>query len=127
MRGQGVLATMLTQDGGPKAALGCAAGPATAITAAILSFENGSMLYASQLGDLGNKLIYVLYNNGTYQRFDDTWVENVDPASTGEIPPTGRNTPVRGFVQAWHNNPAVKGALGWATNTEAGTNGELQR
>src|SRR5258708_12748369 len=85
---QGGFATILTQDGGLQAALGCVAGPATAITAAILSFENGSMLYASQLGDLGNKVIYVLYNNATYHRFHYTWVENVSPPSTGENPPT---------------------------------------
>ena len=54
---QGGFATILAQDSGLQGSLGCVAGPATAITAATISFENGSMLYASQLGDLGNKAI----------------------------------------------------------------------
>jgi hypothetical protein len=124
---QGGFAAIFAQDVALQKALGCPQGPAVAISSAVQAFDNGRMLWASQLGDVPTKVIYVLYNNGTYQRYVDTWVENVDPASTGEVAPPGRNTPVRGFGKVWHNNPAVKNTLGWATNTEAGTPGQIQR
>jgi hypothetical protein len=85
------------------------------------------MLWASQFGDITTKEIYALFSNGTYQRYDDTWFDGKDPETTGETAPAGLNTPVRGFGKVWHNNPAVKTSLGWATNTEVGTSGEIQR
>ena len=85
------------------------------------------MVWVSQFGQGGNRVIYALYKNGTYQRYDDTWVENVDPESTGETAPAGKLTPVRGFGKVWHNNATVKNGLGWALNSEVGTTGEIQR
>lgn len=123
---QGGFATIF-QDKTIQTALGCPVSPAIAISSASLNFENGSMLWASQYADIPTKAIYALYNNGTYQRFDDNWFEGKDPETTGEIPPAGKNTPVRGFGKVWHNNPAVKSGLGFATNTEVGTAGEIQR
>src|SRR5262249_17380679 len=115
------------QDKSLQAVLGCPVSPAVAINSASLNFQNGSMLWASQFGEVPTKVIYALFNNGTYQRYDDTWFEGKDPESTGEIPPAGLNTPVRGFGKVWHNKPAVKNGLGFATNTEVGTPGEIQR
>ncbi len=115
------------QDKTIQTALGCPVSPAVAISSASLNFENGSMLWASQYGEIATRTIYALYTNGTYQRFDDTWIDGTDPQTTGEIAPAGRNTPVRGFGKVWHNNPSVKTGLGWATNTEVGTPGEIQR
>jgi len=124
---QGGFATILAQNSAFQVGLGCAVGPATAVSGATLSMQNGSMLYASALGDFPQKVIYALYNNGTYQRYDDNWVEGVDPSSPGETPPSGYSVPVRGFGKVWHNNPPVKNGLGWATGSEQGTGGELQR
>ena len=124
---QGGFGAIFAQDTALQKALGCPQGPAVAVGSAVQAFDNGRMLWASQLGDVPTKVIYVLYNNGTYQRFADTWAEGADPVSTGEIPPAGRNTPIRGFGKVWHNNPAVKTGLGWATNTEAGSSGQMQR
>ncbi len=124
---QGGFAAIWGKDTTLQKALGCAQGPAVGINSASLTFDNGKMLWASQLGDVQTRVIYVLYNNGTYQRYNDTWVEGVDPESTGEIAPPGKLTPVRGFGKVWHNNPAVKNGLGWATGNEAGTPGQIQR
>jgi hypothetical protein len=114
-------------DAALQRSIGCPQGSAVAITSASQSFENGRMLWASQLGDVATKVIYVLYNNGAYQRFTDTWIEGVDPESTGETAPAGRLTPVRGFGKVWHNNAAVKNGLGFATGPEAGTGAQIQR
>jgi hypothetical protein len=72
-------------------------------------------------------MIYVVYNNNTFQRYTDSWFEGADPESTGEIAPAGRMTPIRGFGKVWHNNAAVKNGLGWASGPEAGTPGQIQR
>ncbi len=124
---QGGFGTIYSQDPALQRAIGCPQGPAVAISSASESFDNGRMLWASQLGDVPTKVIYVLYNNGTYQRFADTWIEGADPESTGEIPPAGKVTPIRGFGKVWHNNAAVKSGLGWATGPEGGTSGQIQR
>ncbi len=124
---QGGFGMIYGKDPALQRSLGCAVGAAVAINSASLSFENGQMLWASQFGDAPTKMIYVLYKNGTYQRYPDTWFEKSDPESTGEIAPAGKLTPVRGFGKVWHNNPAVKSGLGWATNQEVGTPGQIQR
>ena len=124
---QGGFAAVWSKDPALQKAIGCAVTAAVAINSASLNFDNGKMLWASQLADTPTKVIYVLYNNGTYQRYNDTWFEGTDPESTGEIAPAGKITPVRGFGKVWHNNPAVKSGLGWATGTEAGTPGQIQR
>jgi hypothetical protein len=124
---QGGFATIFGGDVNLQRAIGCPQGPAVAINSASQQFDNGKMLWASQLADVPTKVIYVLYNNGTYQRYTDTWIEGTDPESTGETAPAGKLTPVRGFGKVWHNNAAVKNGLGFATGPEAGTGGQIQR
>ncbi len=119
--------TIFQRDKALQTALGCQQSAPVSISSATLSFENGTMFWASALADQPRKVIYVLFNNGTYQRFDDTWIDGVDPATTGEIAPSGRKTPIRGFGKVWHNNPIAHNGLGWALGDEAGTSGQIQR
>jgi hypothetical protein len=123
----GGFGTIFSKDANLQKALGCPVGNTVPITSDAQQFENGKMLWASQFGDQQQRMIYVVYNSGTFQRFADNWTEKVDPETTGETAPAGRNTPVRGFGKVWHNNSSVKNGLGWATNTEAGTPGQIQR
>jgi hypothetical protein len=124
---QGGFAVIYTQDAALAAQLGCPVSSAVPIQSATLNFQNGAMVWASQLADVPGKVIYTLFNNGTYQRFSDVWTEGVNPETTGETAPAGFNAPVRGFGKIWHENAAVKNALGWATTTEVGTAGTIQR
>jgi len=124
---QGGFATIFGQDTALQTALGCPVGAALAIGSAALTFDSGSMLWAAQYGAGGQRVIYAIYKNGTFQRYDDTWNQGTDPETTGETAPQGKNTPVRGFGKVWHNNPAVKAGLGWAIGKETGRNGEIQR
>jgi hypothetical protein len=124
---QGGFATIYAQDVNLQAQLGCPVAPPIPVNSATLAFENGSMVWASQYGDSPGKVIYVLYANGSFQRFSDVWTEGVHPEHTGEVAPQGLNAPGRGFGKIWHDNQAVKTALGWALNTEVGTGGQLQR
>ena len=71
--------------------------------------------------------IFVLFSDGRYRRFDDTFAAGIDPESGGEIPPAGLLEPVRGFGKVWRSNPDVRGGLGWALAAEAGGSAAMQR
>jgi hypothetical protein len=123
----GGFASIIGRDTGLASVLGCALGNAQAINAATQEFEGGKMIWVSSFA--GAELIYVLYNNGTAQRYPDTWLEGVEPA---ELPdnanaPAGKVAPARGFGKVWASNPAVKSGLGWAFGGEQGTNAQFQR
>lgn len=98
------------------AQLGCPITTDANIITAVQSFERGMMLYLAEQPSV----IYVMYNNGEFRRYADTWVEGVDPDSGGETPPVGLLAPVRGFGKVWRENPEVRDGLGWAVSEEAG-------
>ena len=89
-------------------------------------FQHGAMLWSNKIGWYDQPVIYVMFSNGSYQRFDDTFNASVDPESGGETPPSGLYEPIRGFGKVWRNNPSVRNALGWATAPEAGGPGRFQ-
>lgn len=111
------------------AAIGCPLGtpPDTlALASAEQSFQGGAMIWLDD-GPPGEPgFIYVLYDNGTFQRFVDTYVEGEDPESGGETPPDGFFAPVRGFGKVWREQPTVRDTLGWATDLENGTTATVQ-
>jgi len=71
-------------------------------------------------------IIYVLPNDGTYHRFDDTFNPETDAASGDESPPDGLVAPMFGFGKVWRMNSAMRDALGWATAPEQRGTGEFQ-
>jgi serine/threonine-protein kinase len=102
------------------AQLGCVIGTATTATSAEQAFERGVMIWLSGP-------IYVLYNDGRFQRYDDTFVAGVDPERGGETPPPGLLEPVRGFGKVWRTYSDVRGGLGWGLAAEAGGGATIQR
>jgi len=105
--------------------IGCAVGspPVTsAVNAAVQEFERGTMVWV----DTTPGVIYVFYNTGNFQRFNDTYNANVDPVSGGETAPAGLIEPVRGFGKVWRNANGVRDGLGWALAAESGTNAVIQ-
>lgn len=104
--------------------LGCPIGQAAVpMTSASQLFERGAMFWLQG----APSLIYVLFNNGRFQRFDDTYSPNTDPFSGGETPPPGLREPVRGFGKVWRQYPNVRADLGWALMDEAGGSATVQR
>ena len=103
------------------AQLGCPAGTDFNAVTAVQTFERGMMVYVS--GQPGT--IYALFNNGAFHRYTDTYSAGADPETSGETPPAGFLTPLRGFLKVWNTHPDVRGNLGWAITEEAGNESRL--
>src|SRR5262249_40869931 len=74
------------------------------------TFEHGLMIWRSD-----NELVYVLFDNGTFLKQNDTWSGE---ALQRETPPAGLQQPQMGFGKIWLENDTVRGGLGWATAGE---------
>ncbi len=109
------------------AQIGCPLGNSARTANAFQPYEGGAMVWVASLGDLGQASIYAIYDNGAYQRFNDTWIDGVDPVSVGGDVPPGRVEPIRGFGKVWRESPGVGNTLGWATAPEAGGTAQVQR
>ncbi len=96
------------------------------IQTAFQAYEGGMMIWISKVGWYEQKAIYLLFNDGSYQFYDDTWQEGIDPESGGEAPPEGRIEPMRGFGKVWREHPEVRAAFGWALQPEMGGVGRIQ-
>ncbi len=101
--------------------LGC---PATAAEQRMLAqqpFEQGTMIW-----DSGPRRIYVLLAPGTWQSFDDTWVDGQDPAYDPALPPPPQQ-PQRGFGKVWREQlGGPQAATGWALENERAVDGWVQ-
>jgi hypothetical protein len=84
------------------------------VRAAYESFERGHIVWREDTRE-----IYVLYENGSYESYEDTWQEG-DPVNIPGTPPPGLLAPVRGFGDLYASYPHLQEQLGWATTTEAG-------
>ena len=109
--------------------LGCMAGYAGFSTLVVYQpFQNGVMLDVI-ITDQGSprgggskqtKDIFVLYNDGTAQRYTDTYVDGTPlPPVTA---PAGLLVPQGGFGKLWRENAQVSQKIGYATAPEAGEN-----
>lgn len=119
----GALGALYQSDPSIAVAIGCPlAGAPNAVDSAYQPFQNGLMVWVAAPGQ---SLIYALYGNGTYQRFNDTFLEGVNPSSGGAVPPPGLLEPVRGFGKVWRENPSARDTLGWALTGESGGTAEI--
>ncbi|MBI5303381.1 MAG: hypothetical protein HY868_14695 [Chloroflexi bacterium] len=85
------------------------------------SFQNGRMVWLKEMR-LGQtviaNVIVVLYADGTWQRFNDSWNESLPASDPAIIAPSGLYQPVRGFGKVWRESASVRAKLGWATTQE---------
>ncbi len=82
-------------------------------------FQRGRMFWRQDNGK-----IYVLYSNGHWGSYDDTWYEGDAEFTCGTLqsPPTPRF----GFGKVWCTYSKVRQGLGDATNSEWGAHGAVQ-
>ncbi len=119
----GTLGAIYQSDPSIAAAIGCPLASApTTVASAYQPFQNGVMIWVAAPGQ---SVIYALYGNGTYQRFNDTFRDGIDPSSGGAVPPPGLVEPVRGFGKVWRENPTARDTLGWALTGESGGTAEF--
>jgi hypothetical protein len=71
-------------------------------------------------------MVYVLYADGNWNQYMDTYQEDQPPHDATIIPPAGLYQPVRGFGQVWREEEGVREGLGWAITEEQGGAGLLQ-
>jgi hypothetical protein len=94
----------------------CPAAPARVSAGAEQRFEHGFMLW-----EAAERRIYVLFDNGSprWTVVADTWQDGEAICQIEPVPP-GRIHPVRGFGQAWCDEPGLRDRLGWALDHEIG-------
>ncbi|NDJ86316.1 MAG: hypothetical protein GYB66_10550, partial [Chloroflexi bacterium] len=123
----GGFATIFNGDASLPTQISCPLEGAVPVTVAYQPFERGLMIWVAQVGSSGQPGIYVFFNNNTYQRFNDTWREGVDPERAGLGAPPGLQEPIRGFGKIWRETGGIRDRLGWATAGEIGdTGGTIQ-
>ncbi len=92
-------------------------------------FEHGTMIWIKQL-NLGetttNGVIFVLYDDGSFKRSNDAWVEGMPESDPNLQAPQGLLQPIRGFGKLWRENADMQQKLGWATAAEEGYTGAWQ-
>jgi hypothetical protein len=122
--------TLWTSNTDVRSQLGCPAYQSTQqqISTAYETFQNGMMVWID-VQDVYNPLhtVLVLYNDGTFARYNDTWTEDQPVDDPNITAPNGLFQPVRGFGKVWRETPGVRDRLGWATNAEQGSTGAYQR
>jgi len=98
-----------------RAHLGCPFEQEHLTGSARAAFQNGFMYWRED-----RLLIYVFYNDGRWQEFEDTW-QSPQPDSQGYTPPPGLMEPIRGFGKVWREQlEGPEAAIGWATEHEIG-------
>lgn len=104
-----------------RSTLGCATRPEGPVWLGEQTFERGKMFWRQDTAT-----IYVLYSDGTWQQFADTWHAGDPEVDTSITAPAGLYQPKRGFGKVWRDNPGVRSGLGWGTIEERGLNGAIQ-
>ncbi|MBC7225946.1 MAG: hypothetical protein H5T61_01755, partial [Thermoflexales bacterium] len=101
----------------------CPAYEASTTWAAEEPFERGRMIWLQEVRTESNvyqKVILVLYNDGRYEKYADTFVDGEMESDPSIVPPAGLYQPIRGFGKLWRTNSHVRDGLGWATAPEQG-------
>jgi hypothetical protein len=82
-------------------------------------FEDGRMFWVQPTNQIW-VIIIDKDGQGTWEVYEDTFVEGELELDESLVPPDGFQQPVRGFGKLWRENPEIREALGWATTPEFG-------
>jgi LysM repeat protein len=95
-------------------------------SAAGQDFEGGRVLWYQAAGVYSQPQLYVIYNDGTWAQYTDSWNSSQPFDDPSIIPPAGRFTPVAGIGKMWREAPGVRVKLGWAYAPEQPFTGRRQ-
>ncbi|MDX2163758.1 MAG: LysM peptidoglycan-binding domain-containing protein [bacterium] len=113
------------------------ADPVIGVEASGQDFEGGRMLRYAPIasinqggapgsGGLSGAVIFVLYHNGFWEEYPDTWDASQPAIDDAISAPPGRVQPSEGFGRVWRENPQVRAALGWAYSAPISFSGRAQ-
>jgi hypothetical protein len=114
--------TVWYQNAAVRQQLGCPTTAEQGFSGAQQWFHNGFVVSNDT-----NGTIYVFYNNGTWQQFQNTWTSGDPVYNPSLIPPPGWCQPEYGIGKVWRNQDNVSQKLGWAKNPAQATNGTTQQ
>jgi hypothetical protein len=103
-------------------ALGCPTTTEQGFSGSQQAFYSGFVVANDTTG-----IIYVMYNNGTWQQFQNTWVPGEPVYNPGLVPPPGWCQPEYGIGKVWRNETSVSQRLGWAKAPAQMTSGTSQQ
>lgn len=93
------------------------------------TFEHGRMIWLQEVragSTTYQKIILVFFDNGRFERYQDTWTEAEPESDPSIVPPAGLYQPIRGFGKLWRSDSSIRDRLGWATAPEQGFNAQWQ-
>lgn len=91
------------------------------------NFEGGRVLwYNTTAIGYPTDTLYVIYNDGSWVRYEDTWAEGQTESDPSIVPPAERVQPVRAIGKLWREQPGVRQKLGWAYAAENFFSGRFQ-
>jgi hypothetical protein len=102
--------------------LGCPTTAEQGFSGSVQYFHNGFAVANDTSG-----LIYVFYNNGTWQQFQNTWTAGDPVYNPSLYPPPGWCQPEYGIGKVWRNQDNVSQRLGWAKYPAQATSGTTQQ
>lgn len=90
--------------------------PVVTVPAVGQDFEGGRVYrYApSPAHPDGQGAVFVIYNDGYWEEFADTWDASQPASDPAMEVPAGRYQPVESIGKVWRENPDVRARLGWA-------------
>jgi hypothetical protein len=100
--------------------LGCPTTPEQGFSGSQQWFHSGFVV------DTG-AVIYVFYNNGTWEQYQNTWTSGDVIYNPSLVPPPGWCQPEYGIGKVWRNQDNVSQRLGWAKYPAQATNGTTQQ
>lgn len=89
-------------------------------------FEGGRAYWYKATTAYPQNLIYIIYNDGTWAVYEDTWNTSLPIDDPSIVPPPGRFQPVRGIGKVWREQSGVRTKLGWAYEAEYAFRGRRQ-
>ncbi|OQY35727.1 MAG: hypothetical protein B6I38_01345 [Anaerolineaceae bacterium 4572_5.1] len=96
----------------------CPRNEATLSVVASQQFEKGGAIWISEFQSIEastpKAVIFVLYDDGQWMLFNDTWTPDQQVSDPSIVPPLWLHQPQWGIGKIWRENTIVQEKLGWA-------------
>ena len=101
-------------------------GPVTTVNAVGQNFQGGRVYRYDVVPGEQQAVIYVIYNDGSWTAYPDTWNQGQAADDPSITPPQGWYKPTGALGKLWREQPGVRAKLGWAYGPEDTFQGRLQ-